>query len=210
MKLNRLFFLCAAVFLIGWSGCCELCKPEFLGTYYLSPGSETWFQAVGSQTRIFKSSQGRETTFDYGPKNSGEFEQSENCDEVGNCGVCCEYSYGYSFIATEFVSANRDMSFELAIIKDFRQNSPLQSPSTIDDYLSITLNQRLVAELPGLPDTVLSQNATINGRTFTQVFAYEITGQDPSSKNPVALYFNKLQGVVGFKLADGEEWSLEQ
>jgi hypothetical protein len=129
---------------------------------------------------------------------------------MDNCGPCCKYSYSHAFLTADFISANRDLNFEMTILKDFRQNSALQDPNTIDDYLSITFNQRLTAELSGLPDTVLSQNVTVNGRVFTQVFSYEITGQDPGSKEPAAFYFNKLQGIVGFKLADGEEWSLEQ
>ena len=209
MNVNRFCFACMAAFLLSWGGCCEPCRPESLGIFYIKPGSETWLQAVTTQTLIFKSSQGRETTFDYSPKDTGLLEQNEECENVRSCGPCCKYSYSFAFLTTDLVSANRDMSFEIAILKDFRQYSPLQNSATVRDYLTITFNKQLTAELSALPDTLLSQNATVNGKTFANVFAYEVSNPGGTSKTPVALYFTKAQGIVGFKFADGEEWSLE-
>lgn len=211
MKWNLFISIGLLSSLLGLGACCEPCDTTDLGSFSLNQGSNEWIEYATTTPRLFQSSMGREITFSYSSQQSGLEDQVENCNSVDNCGACCEYSYNSAFIFTEFLSTNLEFNFDVSLRKDFLRNNVLQDPTTIDDYLSITFNNRISMELFSIPDTTSAVNATLNGKTFTRVFAYveDAVVLDPNSKEPAAIYFTKDEGIVGFKLADGEEWSLE-
>ena len=205
-------FLLGGSFLLALafsSGCCQECSTESLGQFLLQPASGGWIAYTIDDTRVFENPQGTPMVLKYSPLETGFESLADGCEDLGRCGLCCDtYEGGFAF--TELVSANSEFVIQIAVRKDFSRFEPTDPPSSIEDVMAISFNNTLYTEIFNLPDTTFTQNVTLNGFEHRQVYVYEVDGSNAPSptSTPTALYFNKEDGVVGFKVADGTIWAL--
>ncbi|MDX2247888.1 MAG: hypothetical protein SF052_13975 [Bacteroidia bacterium] len=208
MKLGFFGVLVAGVLLI--SGCCSSCEKDDLGDYLLKEFSRSWTSYTIAATRVYSGSSGQEEVFVWEPVESGLEEQLYNCEDKNRCGFCCE-TFRSGYLYTQLVSSSGVFVFNLVVKKDFVQFTPDDNPLDISDMIVVSFNNRLVCDITGIPDTLLTQSVTLNGKTFSKVFTCRA---DPGSytagsSDPVAFYFTKEDGIVGYELANNTIWNLK-
>ncbi|MDX1908224.1 MAG: hypothetical protein SF053_14405 [Bacteroidia bacterium] len=192
--------------LLLMGGCCEKCDKGYIGEFALQQGSGDWMTFAATSSRLFRNQNGQTLAMIYDPVSSGVEDLTQNCTEL-NCGSCCDEFRG-TYLYGRFSSADGQFVFDITLRKNFLDHNVKDDPVTIDDYFSISFNNTLTCDLLHIPDTVLTGGVTLNGKTFFQVFSCETNaGNQPES--PRAYYFTRSQGIVGFRLNNGDTWSLD-
>lgn len=199
-----------ALLLLIIAGCCPPCEKEDLGDFSLREETQDWMGYTVDNNRIFVNADGLEEAFSYTDPFAEFDEMATNCDPDNDCGFCCnQFRSGVLF--TQMANANQTLIFNITLTKDFLQYHPTDDPLAIKDMLSISFNSRLNCDFFGLPDTASTAKVELNGETINNVFICEDNniGNNPTPLQPVAFYFTKDEGIVGYKLGNGSTWKLK-
>lgn len=201
---------CVAATAVILGGCCPTCEKGDLGDYLLDESSDSWTSFTIASTRVYSGSNGQEEVFVWEDVEMGLEEQLFNCDEESKCGFCCE-TFRSGYLYTQMISSNGVSVFNLVVKKDFIQYTPNDNPQDIPDMIIVSLNNRLVCDITGLPERVLTETVTLNGKKFNKVFSCKADpgSYAPGSSDPVAFYFTKEDGIVGYELANNTIWNLK-
>ena len=214
MKLlfSHRWILLSSLILIVFSGCCPRCEKGFLGDFGLNTGTSDWMSFHTEANLIFENQDNEKMVLTYLPLESDFRSSSDDCEEQGNCGLCC-YNYNVGFLFTELSGPDLNSSFQLSIEKNLVTNSPTDPVGKLDDMLTISIGSRFTQTLFGLPDTTLPQSVSINNKSFSRVFFYKDNIDTyPAStppNTPVSFYFTKEQGIVGFETYGEDIWVLK-
>ncbi len=199
------------VFLGGlmlFSGCCNVDTGQYLGLYLFSPTATDWLDIpVSTPNRLFVSSNGSEESFVYSPVEYFNQPNTTNCLET-KCGTVCD-NFDYATATTILSSTVGANKVVLLLSKDFDLHSTDEPATQIGELLQLQLNGSLTTTLYHLPDTLLTQSVTLSGRSFSQVFSYELPLSQIQPGKPSAVYFNKSLGIVGFRIGEDEIWRLK-
>ncbi|MEM6265355.1 MAG: hypothetical protein AAGI38_22830 [Bacteroidota bacterium] len=201
------------VCLLGISACCGDCNENYLGEFVLNNDSEDYiaFAVPPSPTRrIFADSLQNSVVLNYErPEFVVELEQINCTEERSQCGGCCD-EYNAQAALVKLESEGGEIQFNMVLRKDFLNHTPTDPVADIGDILSISLNNQLAGEL-FINETQLVNRLELGGRQFTRVFAVESTRElPPDSREPAAFYYTQEQGIVAYRLANGEEYVLQQ
>ena len=153
----------------GLSACCPRCDKGFLGDFGLTNGTSEWMAFHTEASLIFENQDKEKMVLTYLPLESDFRSSSDECEQQGNCGLCC-YNYNVGFLFTELSGPDLNSSFQLTIEKNLITNSPTDPVGNLDDMLTINVGTRINETLFGLPDTTLPQSVNINGKSFSRVF----------------------------------------
>lgn len=191
------------------TACCGDCNGAYLGQFLIKDSSEEWVDFATTQTRLFKGPGNQTAVFTYSPPNYVVNPDVYNC-EVDDCGTCCD-EFELEVISFGLNSDDINVNFVFTMQPDFINFTPLDQPAAISDYLTIGMSNKLFADLY-FSDLQLRERVTVNGEEYRNVFAAELerTSLDTTSRDPWAFYLEKNRGIVAYKLANGEEWSLAQ
>ncbi|RMG58577.1 MAG: hypothetical protein D6722_23405 [Bacteroidetes bacterium] len=190
------------------SACCPPCEKGFIADFALQEATNDWFAFLNQDTRLFEDETGRQMVFTYEPGTRGFEDLEEDCTFDERCGACC-YQYRSAFFYTELRSADGAFAINLTLRKNFLTHSVFDEPATVDDYLSMTLNNQLTCELFGIPGQTLTRTLTLNGHLYNQVWYCEANlPPNAPPTTPAGCYFTRADGIVGLTLADGTTWSL--
>ncbi|MEL6134098.1 MAG: hypothetical protein AAFR59_12105, partial [Bacteroidota bacterium] len=193
------------------TGCCGECENQFLGDFLVRDSSKEWLAPFANTTRVFRNQNGQTTTLTYGDALVGEEPLFFNCVELpGTCGLCCD-DYTASFFGMTAQSTNGEYVFQFVVRKDFVQQTPNELPADVDDSFSIDFNQSTISgfrcELFQLSTVELNASITLNNESFSGVLVCE--DQSVLPNQPTGIYYNKEDGIVGWRLGDDEVWALE-
>lgn len=189
-------------------GCCGDCPDRFLGSFDLQAGSLDWLNASRVQDRIFAAPGQPPVIMRYSAVELSYTEGQGDCTR-SRCGLCCD-DYEAQFAFLQLKAADETIVFDFFLQKDFLLGSPYEAPNTVGDYILITMDNRLPGEL-FLNSPALRPAVTLNGVLFNQVFVIEgdRSTANPNLRQPIAYYFNKAQGIVGFEYSNGEVFVLQ-
>ncbi|MEM7375423.1 MAG: hypothetical protein AAF587_42910 [Bacteroidota bacterium] len=208
----NLLILLSAVLLFASSACCPNCDKGFVGDFGLESSTSEWFLFANEPTRIFENQDNEQIILSYKNQESDFRSSADGCEEQGNCGLCC-YSFNIGYYFVELSSPDASMAFQLLIEKNLITHSPTDPVSEIDDLMTIGVGNQFESTLFGLPDTVLPQSVSLNGKGFSRVFSHEDDiSEYPAStpaNTPISFFFTKAQGIVGFKTFGGDIWALK-
>jgi hypothetical protein len=208
MKHSPLFYSLICVAALLFSACCGDCNRTFVGTFLISDDAREQLDFASDDTRLFSSNGNQTEVLSYSIPFFSRDQVPFNCIELGNCGTCCdEYEAESAYL--ELSSAGNAFVFDISLQKDFLNNLPTDPPNTVGDFFSITMNNQLTGEL-FLDNPLYKDRVTVNGQEYRNVFEVlaDPSSLDSTKRDPAAFYFYPDQGIVAFRLANGEEWSL--
>jgi len=204
---NTILISLLTLSVVFFSACCGDCNGIFLGSFRIKEDSKTWiafantdpirFQGPGFQTAVFQYSF---PAFNLTP-------DVFNC-AVDDCGTCCD-EYENEVAAFNFSSQDLNVNFTLSLQPDFINYSPTNEVEEVGDYITIGMSGELFGDL-FLEDPLLQNRVTIGGTEFLSVFVRERDRAtlDTTTREPWAYYFTQDRGIVAFKFANGEEWTI--
>lgn len=204
------FFALGLLALLLWSGCCETCEKPNLGAFPLQSGTLGWLDFAQGQNVTFRNVDGESLVMTYSLVQRGEQELLTNCEDRGNCGLCCS-PYQTEVAQVQLLSQDSRYVFTLTANKDFITRDINQGLATYPDYLELEFNGLIRCELFEVPAEQPIQSVSLAGRTFAEVFACET---DPNSAaldrtRVEAFFFKPEVGIVGFREDDGTSWALQ-
>ena len=206
---NTILIFVSALIAVSFSACCGDCNGNYLGQFFIQESSKEWIGYVDAQARLFKQNETETAVFVYDFPSYSLNSDVFNCTVDGDCGTCCD-DFELEIASLAMTSDDIDVKFNFTIQPDFITKSPVDPPETIDDYLSVSMSGKIFGDL-FMDNLTLEDRVILNGVSYRNVFAVELdrTDLDTTSHEPWAFYVTKGKGVVGFKLANGEEWNLQ-
>lgn len=191
------------------SACCGDCNGAYLGQFLIKESSKEWIAFTNSQTRLFKGPGNQTAVFVYTFPSYFLTGDVFDC-QTDDCGTCCE-NFELEIATFGMDSDDINVNFGFTMQPDFITKSPLDSMEDISDYMTIGMNNKLITDL-FMDNQNLRERVTVNGEEYRNVFAAELDRAtlDTTSRDPWAFYLEKTKGIVAYKLANGEEWSLVQ
>lgn len=201
-----------SLLILGSSGCCGGCDKGFVGDFGLEADSPQWMNFDQATTRVFRNQDNDQLVLTYTEAESGFRSASDECEEEGNCGLCC-FTYNVGYLFRELSGSSINSGFLISIEKNFLTNSITDPISNFDDVLTISVGNRFSKSLVGVPDTTINRSVTLNGTSFSGVFVYEddVTSYPETTpgNTPTSFYFTKTQGIVAFHTYDEDLWVLK-
>ncbi len=204
-------FIFSVLALALWaSSCCPTCDKGDLGDFPLQVESVNWLSYADGSSRIYRGSDGQIVTGIYTFLEQGQEALLENCEEVGDCGLCCNNFRGNTAF-TRLSSGTGNLNWDITLRKDFINQSVNDSLDVYSDQLTLTLNGVITCNVFDVPNTRFNRTVVLNGKTFSEVLACEASnGQLPSQAQGVeAFFFSSDQGVVGWRRSDGVTYALD-
>ena len=115
MKLSEKTFwgLGLILFILMGMGCCESCDKPNLGALAIQLDSKAIINQIsGLETVVFAGSGVNELTMTYGFPTSVLIESVIDCDQEGQCGLCC-IGLSEEIASTELTSTNGSIQFNI-------------------------------------------------------------------------------------------------
>lgn len=201
----------AAASLLAWGGCCPPCDQTPLGDFALLDDSRTWLAFADGEPQLYELTDGstRTVLLSDEPLITQTVERLENCEDQGNCGLCCD-RFTVEQGVVQQPAATTALRFEYLLEKDFITNDILDVSGTVSDMLVITLNGQIRLEILDVPNASGRTNVRLGGREYTGLFVGEI---DPAQADVLTdgifrFYFQPGLGIVGWEETNGQVWSL--
>lgn len=206
MKNLKLIFL-AVLSALLISACCGDCNGAFLGQFMIKESSKAWTAFADNQTRLFRGPGNQTVIFNYSFPSVALNPDVYNC-QTTDCGTCCD-NLEVEINSFSLNSDDINVTFVFSLQPDLITKTPLDPPADISDVMTIGMNNKLITDL-FVDNVSLTARVTVNGFEYRNVFAAELDRMtlDTTSRDPWAFYLKKEKGIVAYKLANGEEWSL--
>jgi hypothetical protein len=176
---------------------------SYKGRLELSDTAKTWLIYKGNENILFKETNGDSMLLTAGTLKEGSTREIVGCHESNLIGTVCEE---YDFVNQKMTLTGKDgLTFQYFLyVKSVSATKwDLCKVSLLENNSSKANAVREVSE-NGLPHSEVSFNyfdtLQLNGKKFAEVHGSTQTAG-------YTVYFNHKQGIVGFKLANGQKWA---
>lgn len=206
MKFNRLFYISILSFMIIFFSACSPSK-EDTGTASLKEGSRQWIPFGGNESVTFISDTA-EITFTGQGKDSLFENVRYATDQSGFFTVQKDYYADVESQTLYFKSSSTPYTFRYYLQKYMGETGEwdIIRVALLDgDYYKNEI-KIVVYETDSYDKGEIfsfSSSMNLNGQVFTDVYFWK------QENRPYELYYTQAEGIVGFKLASNELWSLK-
>lgn len=189
--------------------CCPPCEKPTLGPFALNQASLNRLGFLQPRTVTFENPDGDTRQLRYFEPVQETEETEYSCEVSRVCPTCCgvyQAEYRYQQLASD----DNSVAFEFLVRKDFRNQSPEDSPLSASDFLTMIFNQGVTCAVPRLADIQLQDSVTLNGVVYRNTAMCERPNPNVTTlRAPLRFYFNLQRGIVGYEFADGVVWRLK-